>query len=264
MSDTDSLAAAGSGRTRRERETAFLTGAFYFGLAVLRASLRDRRGLVAALGTPLAILAIAGMSMRGQPAMLASMSAAAVGLAAVLAGSAHSTRVAAWREQGVLERLACTPVPLSHLFLGAALAQAAIGVIHAALVILVGVVFLRLPLSPTGALLALGALALGSACFVAYGSLVAQMARRAESANAIFVFTLLPMFFLGGAVPAQLLPEYARTIGLLSPMGMMQGMVQPLLTTGSVSGAAFWAVCGLLLYTIAFSALASWTFRLHS
>ena len=229
--------------------------------AVIRGSLRDRRGLIPTLLTPLLILLAFWYGAGREPQTIASLFAACVGLSVTMAGSAHATRLVSWREQGVLQRLACTPLPIVFHLFGIGLGQVVFGILQGLIILLFGITVLGLHADPVGALWSVAVLTLGAMCFVAYGSLVAQIANHTDGANAIFVFSVLPMFFLGGGIPSYLLPLSLRVIGGLTPAGMIAGLLNPLIASGSAVG---WLIplAGLIAYTIVFSALAARLFRL--
>ncbi len=66
---------------------------------------------------------LAGSPEEGEFNMIAFMFPAIVGFGVMFSGGGQATRLLNWREQGVFQRLAATPVPLGNLVIGAALAQ---------------------------------------------------------------------------------------------------------------------------------------------
>jgi ABC-2 type transport system permease protein len=228
--------------------------------AVIRGSLRDRRWALVSLLTPLSVLLLFWVGLRERPALLPVVFPAVVSLAVMLTGSAEATRLVSWRERGVLARLVCTPLTLPEILLVGSSAQALLGLAQAALLLLVGASLLALPLpgvAPAGILVAL---ALGSACFAAYALLVAQAVNRAESANALFIFSVLPMYFLGGAIPASQLPEALRLLGGGLPPGLVAHAVERFLAGAPEQGVL--PLLGLTGYTGLFACLAARFFRI--
>jgi ABC-2 type transport system permease protein len=170
-------------------------------------------------------------------------------------------RIVNWREQGVFQRLAATPTPLGHLVVGLGLAQAVVSVAQAVIVLLFGVVVLGLRVNGAGAAAALGVLALGVLSFVAFGCLVASLAAKPDVASAAFTFTLLPMFFLGGGFPPEILPPVLRAVSPWLPTAMLTRLLTPLLADGTLPAEPWWPVLGLLAYTVGLGAVAAWKFR---
>ena len=74
-------------------------------------------------------------------------------------------------------------------------------------------------------------------------------------------FTLLPMFFLGGGFPAEILPPALQAVSPWLPTTMLNSLLSPLLAGGALPAAPWWPALGLLAYTLAFAGLAAWRFR---
>jgi ABC-type multidrug transport system permease subunit len=130
-------------------------------------------------------------------------------------------------------------------------------------VLLFGVLVLGLHVNGDGAaaLAALGVLALGVMSFIAFGCLVASLAAKPDVASAAFTFTLLPMFFLGGGFPAEILPPVLRAVSPWLPTAMLNRLLSPLLAGGTLPAEPWWPVLGLAAYTVVFGAVAAWRFR---
>lgn len=236
---------------------------YHVGAAVFRVTLRDRRGFISTLLTPVLILLAFWLGARGQARTMDDLFAACIGLSAMMAGSTHATRLVSWREQGVLQRLACAPVPIGHLLAGIGLGQVLSGTLQALLVLAFGVGALGLDVNVPGIFGSAIVLALGALCFVAFGSLIAQIANHAEGANALYVFSMLPMFFLGGGVPAHLLPVGVQTAGGLTPVGIVSSALSAMLSPVAPHAPSLAALGLLLVYTAGFSALAARLFRVE-
>lgn len=238
--------------------------AWQFAMALLRAGVARQNiiPLAVTLGTPLFILVT--MWLTGGSQGLALVFPGLVAFGAMLPGQTHAIRTITWQQQGAFTRLACTPTPLGYLVLGASLAQVLLSVISAIGVLAFGVVVLGQRVNPLGTLAALLVLLLGAACFIAYGSLIASLTRRAEVAGSLFIFTLLPMSFIGGAVmPTDAMPAAVRAIGPWLPTGMMSNLLGALLRHGTLPDAPLMPIVGLIAYTVALAAIAAATFRLE-
>jgi ABC-2 type transport system permease protein len=236
-----------------------------FALALVRASLNDPRTLLITLFTPLFMLVLFWIVGRpaepGERDMVSFIFPSIVGLTVMLGGQAVAMRVVNWREQGVFQRLAATPAPLGHLIVGMGLAQAAVSVVQALAVLLFGAFVLGLAVDGPGAVAGLGVLALGVLAFIAFGCLTASLAPKPDLASAAFTFTLLPMFFLGGGFPAEVLPPALRAVSPWLPTAMLNSLLGPLLAGGALPAEPWWPVLGLLAYTLIFGALAAWRFK---
>lgn len=239
---------------------------FAFTVAVLRASLKNRAALAGTLFTPLFMLAIfALVTPRAKPGafdMLAFIFPGIIAFTVTMAGSGQVMRLGSWRQQGVFDRLACTPVPLGMLVLGASGAAVLLGLIQAVLVLAFGVVAFGLVVAPLGVLGAVGVLTLGGACFIAYGSLVSSLVPRLEVANLVFIFTLLPMAFLGNTfMPSAQMPSIVQTIGPWLPTTLIADLTRALLAGSDPAHGYGLPVLGLLAYTALFSLSSARLFR---
>jgi ABC-2 type transport system permease protein len=138
---------------------------------------------------------------------------------AMLALQSIPGAVATYREQGVLRRLATTPVHpanllgaqlLIHVVIALAGIGLTLGVAHAAYDV-------PLPKHPLAFLLTL---LLGTVSMFALGLLAAAFARTAKSAGGFAMIAFLPTMFFGGVyLPRPLLPEVVRRIGDYVPPG---------------------------------------------
>lgn len=218
--------------------------------------------------TPLLLLllfwatSLASAPKPGEPNIMLFMIPAIVAFTVIQSGGPHAITIVNWREQGIFRRLACTPVPLWQLVLGRALAQLVVSLLQGALILLVGMLLVRLPLSWSGLLLAFGVLAIASACFIALGSLIAGLFRNALVTNAVYMFILIPMMFVGDfLMPTGVMPGVVQRLGALLPPAMVTALVRPLLTTGALPPEAWQPLLGLGIYSLVFIALSVKLFR---
>lgn len=239
--------------------TSTLNRAAYFGLALARATLTDLQTIGISLGTPLFLLFIFGLVSKG-PA-LQQIFPTLIGLTAMLGGQSLMMKLINWRTQGVFQRLATTPTPLGALVMGAGAAQVLMSVLQAAMILLVGVFILAIPVEAAGAALALVVAALCGLCFVAYGMAIAAVARTPDIASMLFIFTLLPMYYLGGGIFTEALPAWLNTLSNWLPTAVLGKLMTPLMTGQALTPEAAWAILAVLVYTGLFSALAAWRFR---
>jgi len=237
---------------------------FKFALALLKGGLNDPRTFVISLLTPLMLLTTFWVLTRtgeNGAALMSFMFPSLVGFTVMLSGQALALRILNWQQQGIFQRLACTPVPLGHLVLGTALAQTLTAMLQGALVLLFGVLVLRLPVSALGAAAVVLALTLGSACFIAYGAVISTFVGKPETASAVFIFTLMPTYFLGGGLPPEVLPEFLRAVGQWLPTTLLTDLLHGLLVNGQLPEEPLRPILGLLAYTLVLTVIAARKFR---
>lgn len=184
---------------------------------------RDLGTAVAVVAIPLFVLLSFGLTYEVRDTALPAV-AVAISLALNALYSVPSALGSA-REQGILRRLATTPVHPATLLA----AQLLVHVLLTAftLVLLVGAALLlgiTLPRHIPGALIAL---TLGVAALFALGVLIAAVAPSSRAASGIGVLLYFPMAFLGGiTVPHDQLPSLIARIGDVTPLGAFRQAVQ--------------------------------------
>jgi ABC-2 type transport system permease protein len=138
----------------------------------------------------------------------------------VLAVNTLPTRLAGYREKGILRRMSTTPVHPAYLLGAQLVVNAAVAVASVVLLIVVGRLAFGVPvpqdLPGFGA-----AFVLGSAALFACGLLVAAVAPTTRAAGALAIpLYLLAMFFGGVYLPRFLLPDLLVRIGDYTPPGV--------------------------------------------
>lgn len=236
----------------------------HFAFALLKGTFNDLRLLAMTMSTPLLLLVLFWVLTReGKQgaSLMAFMFPGIVGFTVMQSGQLLALRIVNWRQQGIFQRLACTPVPLGQLVLGAALAQTLLAMAQGVFILLFGVVILRLPVNAVGAAISALALTLGSACFIALGAVVSTFTARPETASTVFIFILLPLYFLGGGMPPKILPEFFRTVSPWLPTTLLTQLLHSLLTNGQLPAEPLQPILGLLAYTAIFALIAARKFR---
>ncbi len=245
--------------------SSLLAPTLHFARALLIGHLRDRKTFLISILTPIFMLTLfwllAGTPEEGEFDLIGFMFPAIVGFGIMFIGGSQATRLLTWREQGVFQRLAATPVPVGNLALGAALAQTIMGALQGIVIMLFGVLVVRIPVDFVGAVLAVLIMALGGACFLALGSLIATVSPKADIANQIYTFTILPMFFFGGGFPPDILPVFVHKISPWLPTTMFTELVRPLLETGTLAPGSWVNFIGLIGLTTVFGYLAAKRFH---
>ena len=154
-----------------------------------------------------------GVSEAFLPVMTLSLAAAMLGF------SILPTILASYREKGVLRRLSVTPVNPINVLSAQLLVNLAAAVFAAFVVLVLGAVAYDLG-SPGDVLGFAVAFVLMTAAIFAIGLLVAALAPTGKSATSIGMLLFFPsMFFAGVWTPGDLMPEWARPIRDVSPMG---------------------------------------------
>jgi ABC-2 type transport system permease protein len=241
-----------------------LSAMIYFARVQLLAAPRNLNSILITQVTPIGILLlfwlVGGDSSEGQETVKL-MFPAIVGMTIFMGASTQAVRVLTWRRQGVFRRFAATPTPVGYVVLGDALAQVALGLIQALLTLLFGTLVLGIAIEPSGLALGLLVLILASACFTGYGLIMATITRRPETASLATIFTLLPMFFIGGGMGPMAFSPFVETLGRWLPVGAMNNLLIPLLATGQIPEQAGWLLLALVGYTVLFMAVVIAFFR---
>lgn len=149
-------------------------------------------------------------------------------LAAAMATPALTTvpaTIADYREQGVLTRLATTPMRPA----GVLLAQLIIGVvcflIASALALVAAALVFDVPMPRNPGVLLLS-LVLGAVAMFAVGMLIAARAPRASTAQGIGMLVYFPMLFFAGLwTPEPIMPELVAEIATYTPLGAVSQAV---------------------------------------
>jgi ABC-2 type transport system permease protein len=121
------------------------------------------------------------------------------------------------REFGMLRLMLACPSGVPVVLAGRAVAAAAVGFLHGAIVL--ATVPLFVPVTPSQAGLALGVLALTSASSSVLGLLVAAPLRSVENFAAVVNVVLFPLLFLSGALyPTANMPPWLHAVAVLNPV----------------------------------------------
>lgn len=236
----------------------------YFSKSLLRANLRNYKALAVMMGVPVFMLLSFWLPSLAagpdEPDMMKFMFPTIVLLSVVIAGLTHATRLARWREQDVFRRLVLTPVPLTHMILGASLVQVLMGLLQGVVMLVFGLFVLQLNLNWLGCLIALVVMVLAAAAFIAMGSFIAAIVQKAEIAGYIFMFMLLPLIFLG-SFPKDMMPEVMNSITPWLPTSMAVDLIGVLFYSGHLPDKALFDFVGLFGYLLLFTVLSAWKLR---
>lgn len=186
------------------------------------------------------------------PAMVISLSLAMMAL------SVLPTVLATYREKGILRRMRTTPVHPVNVLAAQLIVNVAVAAVTAAFVLIAGAVFFDLGWPGNWAAFVVSFVLMTSA-LMSLGLLVAALAKTAKMATGIGMALFFPsMFFAGVWTPGDLMPEWARPIRDISPMGAGMESIQR-------AAAGDWPepihLIAMAAATVVFGAIASRTFR---
>jgi ABC-2 type transport system permease protein len=127
--------------------------------------------------------------------------------------------LAAYREKGILRRLATTPVGPGRMLAAQLVMSMLIAVLSAALVLAVGQIAFDVPLPAQFGSFVIGFL-LSAAAVFAVGLFIAALAPSGKAANSIGTLLFFPsMFFAGLWTPREVMPKLIQRIGDFTPLG---------------------------------------------
>ena len=159
------------------------------------------------------------------------------------------TRLAKYRERGVLRRLSTTPASPAALLVAQLVVNAIVAIVAVALLVIVGNIVFAIPL-PQHPLGFLASFALGMSSIFALGLLIAALAPTTGAATAMFLPVFVTVMFLGGVyLPRWLLPEFLVRLGEFTPPGVqaltdawlgMPPQILPLVGLAAITAVAGW------------------------
>jgi ABC-2 type transport system permease protein len=166
--------------------------------------------------------------------------------------------LATYREQGILRRLATTPVGPARMLAAQLVMSIGIAVISAALVLAVGRIVFDVPLPARFGSFAAGFL-LSAAAVFAVGLFIAAVAPNGKAANAIGTLLFFPsMFFAGLWTPREVMPAMIQRIGDFTPLGAGERALHDAAGGGWTNPLSLAVLVG---YVVVFGVAAARTFR---
>jgi ABC-2 type transport system permease protein len=166
--------------------------------------------------------------------------------------------LASYREKGILRRFSATPLRPSVVLWAQVLVSVIMLGVGGGLLVGAARLFynLRLPSAP---LALFPAVLIGSLSFFAVGFVLAGLAPKARTAQAVGMALFYPMLFLSGAaMPRQMLPETVRRISDFLPLTHVVLLLEDLWLKGTWNLASLAVVTGVLVAALFVS---SRTFR---
>ncbi|MFI6319892.1 ABC transporter permease [Nonomuraea sp. NPDC050556] len=217
--------------TTAKQATAALPSALQVGLSralyELKLFFREKEQVVFTFSLPVVLLLLFGSvfegTIDGSGITVAQIYAAAMIASGILSASLQNlgTTIAVERDQGVLKRLAGTPMPPSSYFLGKILSVLVIALIEVVLLLAVAVLLYDVPL-PTDWFTFSWVFVLGLTAGCLLGIAASGIARSARSAAAVITLPFLVLQFISGVfIPFTKLPEWLVTIASFFPLRWM-------------------------------------------
>jgi ABC-2 type transport system permease protein len=165
-----------------------------------------------------------------------------------------------WRQQGILRRLAATPLRPGMLMGTQMLARLVLSLAQGGVLIAVAMAVFRVQV--VGSWWALGlTVALGALTMMALGFVAGSFARTPEAAQAVTFLVSFPMMFLGGSYfPTDSAPAFLSPVIKALPLSYLNDALRQIINNGASLHAvqtdllvlAAWMVAALLLSTRAF------------
>ncbi|MGQ0602548.1 MAG: ABC transporter permease [Anaerolineales bacterium] len=147
-----------------------------------------------------------------------------------------SSTMSEMRAKGVLRRIQASPVPAAILIGAYVLANMALALATAAIVMVVGVVVYGVTLSPVNLLLSLPMLIFTVLAAVALGQVISGIAPRAGAATAIGQLLYFGQMFITDLfMPIEMMPGWVQTVGPWLPGYAMAQLVRTALADGTLA-----------------------------
>lgn len=180
-----------------------------------------------------------------------------VGVTVVMAGMAGlAAAVAREREIGTMDGLMVAPISRSSIITGKTVAQTIRGLIQAAIVVLVVVLFFGVKIYGNPLYIVL-VLLLGDLGFVGIGIIATSAASDQESATMVLMMLEFPMIFLSGVLyPISQLPSWLQDVAWAIPLSYMVEALRRLMVLNAGLGSITWPLAYMLIFAAASMGLA--------
>jgi ABC-2 type transport system permease protein len=156
-----------------------------------------------------------------------------------------------YRNNGILRKLATTPLGKSEWIISKMLYQTVVIFISAALIIVVAKLVYNVQTVPDVVTLLL--LFSGTICFTGIGMIIARFVKDEDAANAAASAITFPMMFLAGTfIPLETMPEYLQTIAKFLPLTYLNYGLRDAMILGDTASALYNMVIVLIAGAIFF------------
>jgi ABC-2 type transport system permease protein len=173
---------------------------------------------------------------------------------------AVGTILVTWRQQGIMKRLAATPLPPGTLIATQMLARLGLSLAQAA--VLIGVAMAVFHVQVVGNWLVLGlVVALGALAMLGLGGVVGSFARTPDESQSIFFLISFPMMFLGGSYFSTTdAPSFLQPVVNFLPLTHLNDALRQIINNGASLASvqtdllilAAWMIATVLLSARAF------------
>jgi len=176
------------------------------------------------------------------------------------ANLAVGTVLVGWRRQGIMKRLAATPLRPSTLISAQLLARLILSLAQAGVLLVVAMLLFKVQVYGNWGALALVVI-IGAMAMMALGFIVGGFARTEDVAQSIFFLISFPMMFLSGSYFSVAgAPSFLQPLINFLPLTHLNDALRQIINNGASLGAVqsdlfillAWAVVGLALATRAF------------
>lgn len=183
-----------------------------------------------------------------------------LGLMLMWANLAVGITLVAWRKQGIMKRLAATPLRPVTLISAQMVARLLLSVAQAALLLLVAMLLFKVQVYGNWGVLAVVVI-VGALAMMAIGFIVGSLARNEDVAQSIVFLISFPMMFLGGSYFSVAgAPSFLQPIINFLPLTHLNHALRQVINNGASLAAVqsdvlillAWTVVGLILATRAF------------
>ncbi|MGZ4948923.1 MAG: ABC transporter permease [Halobacteriota archaeon] len=143
-----------------------------------------------------------------------------------------------YRNNGILRKLATTPLGKSEWIISKMLYQTVVIFISATLIIVVAKLVYNVTVVPNVITLLL--LFVGTICFTGIGMIIARFVKDEDAANAAASAVTFPMLFLAGTfIPLETMPDYLQTIAKFLPLTYLNYGLRDAMILGDTASALY-------------------------
>lgn len=143
-----------------------------------------------------------------------------------------------YRNNGILRKLATTPLGKSEWIISKMLYQTVVILISASLIIIVAKLVYNVTAVPNVVTLLL--LFVGTICFTGIGMIIARFVKDEDAANAAASAVTFPMLFLAGTfIPLETMPDYLQTIAKFLPLTYLNYGLRDAMILGDTASALY-------------------------
>ncbi len=183
-----------------------------------------------------------------------------IGLMLMWANLGAGTELVIWRQNGILKRLAATPLTSITLITAQTLSRLILSMIQSALLIAVGLYVFHVHNYGNWAALT-ATVALGALTMLAIGFIIGAFAKNQQTAQGISFLISFPMMFLGGSYfPTSNAPAFLTPVIQFLPLTHINDALRQIMNNGAAFSAystdlvvlAVWSVLGIAFAAAAF------------